>query len=217
MGYTTDFVGHIDIVPGLNEAELAYLIAFVESRRFDRPGGPYDVPGDPGTEEAVACDPHRYNRPPAGQPGLYCDWTPCWDGCCLSYRGTEKFYGAVLWLRYLISHFLGPGALASRSGDPRFAGFAFDHVLNGMVVGCRRDNKQLFAITVEANRVGEQILRAADRRYLGMPPLPYEAAADSDLSAQELRRRGERQAQVLPFIGRSPEARRPETTNGHPA
>ena len=26
MGYTTDFIGHIDIEPGLNEAETAYLI-----------------------------------------------------------------------------------------------------------------------------------------------------------------------------------------------
>jgi len=27
MGYTTDYIGHIDIEPGLNEAETAHLIA----------------------------------------------------------------------------------------------------------------------------------------------------------------------------------------------
>ena len=28
MGFSTDFVGHIDIEPPLNDAEIAYLAAF---------------------------------------------------------------------------------------------------------------------------------------------------------------------------------------------
>lgn len=198
MGYPTDFVGHVDIAPALNDDEIAYLTAFCESRRWERPAGPYDVPGDPRAEEAAA-DGRAYNRPAQGQPGLWCDWVPCWDGCCIAYDGVERFFGAVLWLRYLIDHFLEPDAFASRTGDPRFAGFTFDHVLSGMVVGCRRDNKQLFAITVEGNRVSEQILRAADRRYLDLPPLPYESAIDAGLSPRRQRLR-RREAQVLPFI-----------------
>lgn len=39
MGYTTDFLGHIDVHPPLNEAEQTYLTAFSRSRRFDREGG----------------------------------------------------------------------------------------------------------------------------------------------------------------------------------
>jgi len=104
----------------------------------------------------------------------------------------------VTWLRYLIDHFLKPGARASRTGDPRFAGFTFDHVLEGMVVGCRRDNKELFMISVAANGVRQQILRRADRRYRDYPPLPYEEAIDRELPPSRRRRR-DREGQVLPF------------------
>jgi hypothetical protein len=203
MGYTTDFIGHIDIEPALNAEEIAYLSAFSESRRFDRPGGPYDVPGNPRAENTDDVDVRLYNRPPEGQPGLWCDWVPCWDGCCLAYNGNEKFYGAVTWLRYLIDHFLAPRALASRSGDARFAGFTFDHVLEGTVVGCRRDNKELFTITVKDNRVTEDVLRPADRRFLDLPPLPYEEAIDRVEARRRRRRRTRgREGQVLPFTRR---------------
>lgn len=40
MGYTTDFIGHIDISPSLNEAEQAYLSAFSLTRHYDREEGP---------------------------------------------------------------------------------------------------------------------------------------------------------------------------------
>jgi hypothetical protein len=51
MEYTTDFVGHIDIDPALNQDEIEYLTAFAASRRFDRPEGPYAVPGNPYADE----------------------------------------------------------------------------------------------------------------------------------------------------------------------
>ena len=201
MGYPTDFIGHIGIEPSLNVDEIAYLTAFTESRRFTRPGGPYDVAGNPRAEQPDDFDPHLYNQPPHGQPSLSCAWEACWEGCCLAYDGREKFYGAATWLTYLIDHFLKPGAWASRASDGRFAGFGFDHVLDGMVVGCRRDNKQLFAITVERNRVREEILRRADRRLRDLPPLPYEEEIDRGLSRRQ-KRRADRDGQVLPFIRR---------------
>ena len=70
-----------------------------------------------------------------------------------------------------------------------------------MVVGCRRDNKQLFAITVKKNRVREEILRRADRRLRDLPPLPYEEEIDRARSPRQ-KRRGDRDGQVLPFIRR---------------
>ncbi|MGI8899562.1 MAG: hypothetical protein ACR2HA_01300 [Nocardioides sp.] len=163
-----------------------------------RPGGPYAVPDDPRADDHRSFPRNTYNVPPDGQPGLWCDWVPCRDGCCLAYNGVEKFYGGVAWLRYLIDHFLKPGAEASHSQDPTFANFGFDHVLEGIVVGCRRDNKELFAIQVTDNRVRETVLRPADRRYLDSPPLAYEEAIDRDLSPRQRRRR-EREGQVLPF------------------
>jgi hypothetical protein len=198
MGYTTDFIGHIDIEPSLNEDEILYLTAFSESRRCERPGGEYAVPGNPRAEQDASYPGCNGNVPPGTQPGLWCDWVPCWDGCCLSYNGVEKFYAPVPWLRYLIDHFLKPGASAARVGDARFDEFTFDHELDGMVVGCRRDNKELFAITVRRNVVRTEVLRRADRRYLDFPPLPYEQAIDREPSRRRRRRR-EDGGQVLPF------------------
>ena len=183
MGYTTDFIGHIDVYPPLNAAEQAYLTAFSESRRWRRPGGPYEVPGNPRAEDvddAPTDDIDAYNTPPAGQPGLWCQWVPCWDGCCLAFDGHEKFYDPVAWLTYLIDHFLKPGAVVSHSGLPAFDGFTFDHACEGLVVGCRRDTKELFAVRARTNVVTKETLRPADARYLDWPPLPYEDYADRE-------------------------------------
>ena len=185
MGYTTDFIGHIDIDPGLNEAEVAYLDAFRRSRRFDRAGGPYAVPGNPYVEERPEASLHAYNRPASGQPELWCQWEPCWSGCCLAFDGVEKFYEPVRWLRYLVDHFLCPGAEASRSGLAYFEKFTFDHHLEGLVVGCRRDNKELFGIRVRGNVVTTEVLRPADPSYSGYPPLPYEDAIDRERKSSQ--------------------------------
>ena len=193
MGYTTDFVGHIDIDPALNQDEIEYLAAFAASRRFDRPEGPYAVPGNPYNGERAGTDGDRYNRPAPGQPQLWCLWVPCWSGCCLSVAGDEKFYEPVAWLRYLVNHFLRPGARAAKSGAPQFDHFTFDHALSGMVVGCRRDNKELFAITANGSRVSTKVLRPGDPAYWNMPPLPYEEKLDW-WSAQSRRRRRSRTA-----------------------
>lgn len=200
MGYTTDYIGHIDIRPSLNDAEVGYLQAFSDSRRWARPEGPYAVPDDPDGEDLSGYDGRALNLPPEGQPGPWCDWVPCWDGCCLSYDGAERFYAPVPWLRYLIDHFLMPGAVASTKQDPRFASFTFDHILEGMVVGCRRDTKELFAIHVRNNVVRTEVLRRADPRYRQYPPLPYEEAIDDDLTPPRRRRREqEAEGAVLPF------------------
>ena len=49
-----------------------------------------------------------YNKPPSGQPGLWCQWTPTSDGAGLQWDGEEKFYEYDTWLQYLIDHFLVP-------------------------------------------------------------------------------------------------------------
>jgi hypothetical protein len=114
-----DFLGHIEIEPPLNTAELHYLVALSASRRYDRPGGPYEVPGNPSAEHdecSAEIDIDTYNAVAPGQPSLWCDWRPCWDGSCLSFDGAEKFYRATQWLTYLIDHFLAPGARAANTG-----------------------------------------------------------------------------------------------------
>ncbi len=199
MGFSTDFIGHIEIAPPLNDSETAYLLAFAGSRRYDR-GDPYAVPGNPRAESGDEMAERTYNQPAAGQPDLWCDWQVCWDGCCITWSGKEKSYAMEPWLRYVIDHFLRRDAHAS--GDQRFEGFTFDHVLEGTLVGCRRDNKELFAIEVEDNVVTRRIIAPADSRYLDFPPLPYEAEIDRQEALTRRRRRrplpGE-SAKVVPF------------------
>ncbi len=186
MGFSTDFVGHIDIEPRLNDAEIEYLTAFFQSRRCLRNGDPYEVPGNPRAESSEEIG-ELYNIRAPGQPNLWCDWTVCWDGCCLAWNGTEKSYSMIPWLRYLIAHFLKPKARASR--DDRFESFTVDHQLSGMVVGCRRDTKELFAVTVRNNRVTERVLRSGDPSYYDFPPLPYEEEVDRARARSRRRRR----------------------------
>jgi hypothetical protein len=187
MGFTTDFIGHVDVTPSLNEAEQTYLAAFSRTRHFDREEGPYYVPPNPYADQFTG-DPERANRLAPGQPQIWCRWLPCWDGCCLALDGEEKIYQPTRWLDYLIQHFLAPDAEASRSGLEVFRDFTFDHHLDGLVVGCRRDNKQLFAIRIEDNVITEEVLRPADSRYLDYPPLPAEEVVDRNRRQSSRRR-----------------------------
>jgi hypothetical protein len=113
------------------------------------------------------------------QPGYWCDWVPCLTGCCLAYNGHEKFYEATRWIQYLIDHFLKPDAIASRSTLSSFNEFTFDHRADGIVAGCRRDNKQLFLIVVDNNAVRREVLTPADRRFVDEAPLAYESYLDA--------------------------------------
>lgn len=191
MGYTTDFIGHIDIHPPLNDDEQRYLTAFRHTRHFRREEGQYAVPGNPVAENRDGIETERYNTVHPRQPSFWCDWQPCWDGCCITWSGGEKFYNAVPWLEYLIDHFLRPGAYAESSELSELAGFTFDHRADGVIAACRRDNKELSLIRVDDNRVSEEILRPADSRYLDFPPLAYEEEIDR-WEERRTRRRGRR-------------------------
>jgi len=158
MGYNTGYLGRIDLDPPLNEAECAYLTAFAASRRYDRDGGPYAIPGNPAAERSQRpdVDVDTFNRVAPGQPSLWCEWVPCLEGCCLVYSGNEKFYDGPRWLAYLIDHFLAPGACAQNSGDSWFDEFTFDHHASGIIAGCRHDTGELFLLRVTDNRVRRQ-------------------------------------------------------------
>ena len=133
-------------------------------------------------------DVTRFNRPAPGQPGLHCQWTPCPEGCCLSWDGTEKFYEPTAWLGYLIEHFLRPGAVVAAQRPLDDEGFTFDHVVNGIVVACRRDTRRLWMICVDDNVVSETDLEAGldERKVWG--PFPYEEQIDARRERRRRRR-----------------------------
>lgn len=187
MGYTTDFVGHLDISPPLNPDERAYLEAFRRTRHCDHGGSPYDVRGNPMAPDDLPTEQSNALGP--GKPQLYCQWVACGEGCCLSFDGDEKFYQPAAWLAYLIDHLLGPGAVASGVDHPRLQGFTFDHRLDGIIVGCRRDNRELFALVVEDNEVSREVMRAGDPEYEDFPPLAYQLAIDQEREDRGSRRR----------------------------
>jgi len=129
MGYTTDFNGEFNVEPALKPEHIAYLKQFNETRRVKRDVAKSENLSDPVRE--AACLPVGpegsfvvggkgfmgqdgddsvvdNNRPPVGQPGLWCQWTPSEDGTTIEWDGGEKFYDYTEWLEYIIENFLDP-------------------------------------------------------------------------------------------------------------
>jgi hypothetical protein len=130
MGYSYEFEGRFRVQPALTAAHREYLRRFADIRRVKRnrtllrsipdplreavglpigPDGCYFV----GEELTAHAEVHRpsildVNRPPADQPGLWCQWIPSEDGLNIEWDDGEKFYNFPQWLEYLIQHFLRP-------------------------------------------------------------------------------------------------------------
>lgn len=172
MGYTTYFEGEIRIDPPLNEGEANYLRRFNRSRRMTTSAGPYFA--DPGSDfgqfgwsggtferaGGVKITVIDANRPPDGQPGLWCQWTPTDDGAALVWDEGEKFYDSPEWMKYIIDHFLRPGAVLSgrspaelESAIPEFREFTFNHVLDGEIHAQGEEPDDQWMLVVETNRV----------------------------------------------------------------
>ena len=66
---------------------------------------------------------------------------------------SEKSNDAVQALTFLVSNYLGPGALAQESGNPDFSAFTFDHRLDGVIAGCREDTEELFLLRVVNSQI----------------------------------------------------------------
>ncbi len=154
MGYTTEFEGRFNLDRPLAGEHAAYLRRFADTRRVSRIDGAVAEIGDPH-RCAVGLPPGpqgayfvggggfmgqdrdasimNYNKPPEGQPGLWCQWTPTHDGSGLEWNGVEKFYYYVEWLEYLIQHFLKPwgyvlnGSVRWKGEDPEDAGVLSVH------------------------------------------------------------------------------------------
>ena len=143
MGYTTYFEGGVTIDPPLNETEIKYLNKFAQTRRMDREKGQYYVGGEGDFGQAREDDIRDYNRPPEGQPGLWCQWVPVVDKTdevtgdpvsanVIEWDGGEKFYYATEWMQYIIDHFIGENPLA-KLNQPEHFDFLQGHKVNGEI------------------------------------------------------------------------------------
>jgi hypothetical protein len=128
MGYTTKFDGIFTLNERLFDSEVLYLLEFSRTRRCKRnvailqniPDSARESVGLPlgedggyfvnqkWDEEHDEISVVDYNKPPRGQPGLWCQWIPTPDGRGIHWDGGEKFYHYIAWLQYLIIHFLEP-------------------------------------------------------------------------------------------------------------
>jgi len=150
MGYTTDFDGDFTVAPQLRPEHRIYLEAFAGIRHVQRDAAETAKLSDPVREAAglpvgeagayyvgddgrAVLDP---NHPPAGQPGLRCQWRPLDEGAAFGWDGGEKFYDYVAWLDYLIERFLEQ----------------WGYRLDGTVTWQGEDQDDRGVITIEANQ-----------------------------------------------------------------
>ncbi len=125
--------GSLRLDPVLSRAELAYLVPFCESRRWDRPEGAYAVPGNPLAECAdPALDLDAFVRVAPGQPSLSCCWRPRVDGTVFEPTLASPAAEVAAWLDYLLDHFIGPDARCR--GLESFAGFVAHGVTGAVAV-----------------------------------------------------------------------------------
>jgi len=129
MGYHTNFEGSFQLDKPLHPIHLTFLKKFNETRRMKRDpfklqyGSSFarlagleslGVEGGYYVEGAGFCGQDRedsiidHNCPPAGQPSLWCQWTPNENGTKIVWDDGEKFYDYTKWIEYLIEHFLEP-------------------------------------------------------------------------------------------------------------
>jgi len=167
MGYQTDFVGYLHVQPALVEPEITLV---------NRISGSIFLERHEGGLRAVDDQEATLRELTAEAPLGWSNWTACSEGCCLSYDGGDKANHMIPWLKYLMATFLVPGAPAK--GRPGFEEFTCDHVLNGMVVGSRRDNRQLFSITARENEVEVELLWPGVPQWSDYPPLRYQREID---------------------------------------
>lgn len=164
MGYQTDYVGYLEIEPPLGPREISFI---------NRISGSLFLQGIEGSLRVADEDDAILRELVASAPRGWSNWTVCPQGCCLSYDGGDKANHMVPWLKFLMATFLVPGAIAEG-----IIGFACDHVLTGMVVGSRRDTRELFSITVRNNEVEVELLWPGNPKWSAYPRLAYQTEVD---------------------------------------
>lgn len=204
MGLHTTYVGHVTIEPPLSAQEVDVLRGVNRTRHWDHPQGMLRIATHPADDERPGDDVATYNRPAPGAPGLWCPWTACERGHCLTWDGVEKPYEGERWLRWLIDVLLRPGAQVAGTVWARERGLTCDHRLDGMLVGERRETVELFALEVTGNEVARRLLlpgeigadewdyrgrraeRADRRERLAARRQRYESALAADRAASGL-------------------------------
>lgn len=137
MGYTTDFYGAVEVTPPMKPELVEFLTKFAQTRRMHRKKGPDYVDGTGFMGQGADDDVIDHNRPPPGQPGLWCQWVPTDDGQFIGWDGGEKFYESAAWMKYIIDRYIAPAG----------------HVCNGTIDAQGEDPDDRWALEVKDNKV----------------------------------------------------------------
>jgi hypothetical protein len=164
VGYQTDFVGYLEIEPPLEERERS-LVNRISGSVFMRNA-------DTGLRVADGED-ELLRDLMRDAPRGWSNWTACPQGCCLSYDGGDKANHMVPWLEFLMATLL-VGSRTALGGDAA----AGARTVNGMVIGSRRDNRELYSITVRNNVVRVELLWPGRPEWSDYPPLAYQTRID---------------------------------------
>jgi hypothetical protein len=165
MGYTTEFRGQFDLDKPLTPEHFAFLKKFASTRRMARFEDVLSTMEDPireaaklplgleggyfvGSKDQFGQDfGHKSvrdsNGPPMGQPGLWCQWVPNYDGTAIEWNEAEKFYNYIEWIEYLVTHFLAP----------------WGYKLNGVVEWRGEEWEDTGKITIKNNKVKSRLLK----------------------------------------------------------
>lgn len=182
MGYTTTFEGFIEITPPLDAQEVSYLKKFEETRRMERKKGPFFVESGGFAGQAHEEDIVDYNRPPDGQPGLWCQWTVSNDGTRLSWNGIEKFYAADEWMSYIQEYFMRGEPPAAALLSPEHAGvLKGGHSLSGVIYAFGEDWEDVWRLRVS----DDGVFRSEATNLNEIAGLVEEPDYDEDSSAWE--------------------------------
>lgn len=165
MGYTTEFSGAITVEPALSAEEVNFLNKFAETRRVNSTKGPYYVDRGGFMGQDRSDDVLDYNRPPEGQPGLWCKWVPTEDGEGIEWNGAEKFYDSPEWMVYLIEHFIG--RFPKAQGE---LPFLTGHTLNGTISAQGEEAGDMWLLNVKDNVVSVEelvMVPSGEERVIG--------------------------------------------------
>jgi hypothetical protein len=145
MGYSTDFYGQFQLDRPADPELQRILKGLNKTRRVKRNVDPmrYGVEGEfyfegtgfMGQDDDPSILDH--NRPPATQPGLWCQWELSDDNITIEWDGGEKFYDYIEWIKYIIERVLKPRK----------------YKLNGVVEWQGEERDDIGLITIKNNKV----------------------------------------------------------------
>lgn len=141
MGYSTDFIGNIEITPPLNQQEINYLNTFFQAR--------HDTTYDNISPQPKGFIP--YNNEMDIKPGAWCDWKVTADGNSIAWNGSEKSYRMTGWLSFIVNHFIGNDPIAPKVD--KTLKFFQPHILNGVIEAQGEDEDDQWYIVVMNNHV----------------------------------------------------------------